>query len=163
MHMTLFLPCMLILLSILAVLLYYRPAGKTFMDPPVFFNRLQWKLQNNEMTEFTSFLIDVYCFKFDPPLPKEMSMAFTEFAGRLDMKQLRSVMILFVWLYQHGADFRLTFRWNRNASVRYNMKNLFWPRRVRKLLLKNGHDDIMSCPLDVVIKNIYGKERHDIC
>lgn len=156
-----FIVCMLFGFAI--ILFMNRPAAKkNKVSPPVFFNKLKWRLQTGEMKGFSSFQIDVFCFVFEPELSEEMSMKFTEFADRLDVSQVRSVMMMFVWLYQHDVKFRLVFAWNEDLSIVYNIRHLFDPVRVRRLLYAGGHDDLMSCPLDDLIKR-FGKEGRSSC
>lgn len=122
----------------------------------IFLNRLDWKTNSGEIEGFSLFQIDVYCFRIKKGLDGEKAKAFSWYLKRLPMAELRSVMKIFVWLYQQEVDFRLVFRWNRRLPVEYNLKNLAAPRKMKKLLLANGHDDLMSCPLDLLDKEEEG-------
>lgn len=154
---------MICLLIGIAVILFVNQltVKRNKISPPMFFNKLKWRLQTGEMKGFSSFQIDVFCFVFEPELSEEMSMKFTEFADRLDVSQVRSVMMMFVWLYQHNIKFRLVFAWNEDLSALYNVIHLFDPMRVRRLLYAGGHDDLMSCPLDDLVKR-FGKEGKNL-
>lgn len=154
----LFFLCLLMTAAALCMPRYVIRKRKQHMSPDLFFNKLKWKLQTGEMTGFTVFTIDVYTFRFTPALSDNMSQKFVEFAETLDMVQVRSVMMLFVWLYQHDIKFRLVFHWNKELPPGYNLKNILMPRKVRKTLYKCGHDDLMACPLEDLKKRIYGKE-----
>lgn len=118
----------------------------------IFLNRLDWRTNTGEITEFDMFQVDVFCFKIRRGLDGEKAKAFSGYLKTLPMAELRSTMKIFIWMYQQGVDFRLVFRWNPRLSVRYNLGHLFEPRRVRKTLLANGHDDLMSCPLEELDK-----------
>lgn len=118
----------------------------------IFLNRLDWKTHSGDINELTLFQVDIYCFKIRNGLKDETAGAFTEYIKRLPMTEMRSVMKIFVWLYQHGVDFKLVFRYNPRLPLKYNLERLSWPGKMRKLLLANGHDDLMSCPLDLLEK-----------
>lgn len=121
-----------------------------------FLTRLNWKVQTGELVKLTEFQIDVYRFSFKEPLKEKNFTEFTGFLQKLDMTKLRSVMILFVWFYQHEIRFQLRFGYNPRLPFRYNMKNLFEPKRVCGKMLKCGHEDLMSCPLDLLIQKTGG-------
>lgn len=121
-----------------------------------FLTRLNWKVQTGELVKLTEFQIDIYRFSLEEPLIGKNLTDFTGFLQKLDMTKLRSVMMLFVWFYQHEIKFRLRFGYNPRLSFRYNMKNLFEPERVRKKMLECGHEDLMSCPLDLLIQKTGG-------
>lgn len=154
----LFFLCLLMTAAALCMPRYVIRKRKRHISPDLFFNKLKWKLQTGEMSGFSTFRVDVYEFRFCPVLSEEISQQFVEFAETLDMTQVRSVMILFVWLYQHRIKFRLVFCWNKELPAGYNLKNILMPRKVRKTLYKCGHDDLMACPLEYLKKRIYGKE-----
>lgn len=118
--------------------------------PDVFLNRLDWMACSGEMGMVTEFSIDVYRFRMDEPVSGNVLADFIAFLKTLDMRWLGSVKMVFVWLYQRGMGFRLSFRWNRCASVRYNLSRLGSPRRITKELMACGRDDLMSCPLDKI-------------
>ena len=118
----------------------------------MFLDRLNWKTNTGEITDIDEFQIDVYRFTFDLPLTKDCMKQFTEYIQTLSMTELRSVMMIFVWLYQHDVKFELKFGYNPRLPFKYNIKNIFEPRRIRKRLLSHGHEDLMSCPLDLIAK-----------
>lgn len=126
--------------------------SKNERNVDVFLNRLNWKINSGEMKEITEFQVDVYCFRFKNGLDDDTAKEFTRYLKRLKMDEVRSVMKIFVWLYQHKVDFRLVFRWNPRLPVEYNLKSLFNPKQVREQLLANGHDDLMSYPVESMDK-----------
>lgn len=114
----------------------------------MFLDRLNWKTNSGEMTDINEFQVDVYRFTFNPPLTENCMKQFTEYMQSLCMTQVRSVMKMFVWLYQHNVKFKLKFGYNPRLPFKYNIKNIFEPRKISKLLLSHGHDDLMSCSLE---------------
>lgn len=92
-----------------------------------FLNRLKWKTATNDFKEMTSFRIDCYLFAFERPLSKEEQYAFIEYAESLDLCQERSIIILYIWLYQKEIPFRLKFQWNENLPLLYNLKQVRKP------------------------------------
>lgn len=125
-------------------------AGRRGAD--IFLNRLNWKVDMGEITSFTVFQVDVFRFRFKSGMDGDTVKGFMHYVKRLRMEELRTVMKIFVWLYQHGVDFKLSFGWNPQLPAEYNIKNLFAPMRVRKKLLACGHDDLMSCPVEEMDK-----------
>lgn len=147
------------IMTVTFIMFLYQPRRvSVHMSQDMFFEKLKWKLANNEIRDFTRFCVDVYCFRFEEPLSQEMSTDFTGLAERLEMKEVRAVMILFVWLCQHDVKFSLVFRWNSSLPVWYNLRHMMEPHRVRKTLQACGHDDIMSCPLEILVEKLYGKD-----
>lgn len=118
----------------------------------IFLNRLKWKIHSGDLTQLDEFQIDVYLFRFKTPLIGNTLKEFVEFIQELPMKELRSVMIMFVWLYQHDVKFCMVFGYNFRLAFLYNIKNIFEPRRISKLLLSCGHDDLMSCPIRLIMQ-----------
>lgn len=116
----------------------------------MFLDRLNWRTNSGEIKEIDSFQIDVYQFCFRPSLAKEHMTDFTEYVQSLNMGELRSVMKIWIWLYQHDIKFKIRFGYNVSRSLKYNLKNLLWPARINWLLLQCEHDDLMSCPLDTM-------------
>lgn len=117
-------------------------SAQTFLD------RLNWKVNTGDMEDIIEFQVDVCRFVFNRPLVGEDLRGFTEFVQNLSMSQVRSMMMIWVWLYQHGADFKLKFGINPKLSLMYNIKHIFLPRSIEKELLACGHDDLMRCPVD---------------
>lgn len=117
-----------------------------------FLNQLNWKTTIGEITNISEFQVDVYHFIFKTPLTKDCMKQFTEYLQDLPMTETRSVMKIFVWLYQHEVSFKLKFSYNPRLPFKYNIKNIFEPGRVRRLLLSHGHDDLMSCSLELIAK-----------
>lgn len=117
-------------------------------DVEGFFTKIGWKIYTGEIPEINTFQVDVYEFVMQTPLTGSTLEDFINYIKTLDMTKLRSTMRIFVWLYQHEVYFRLRFGWNRRLSVKYNLKNLFMPMKVRRQLFACGHDDLMTCPLE---------------
>lgn len=111
-------------------------------------NRLNWDVVNGDTTNILEFQLDVYRFRFKKPLEGDTMKEFTEFVQELDMSKLRSIMMIWIWLYQHGAKFRIMFGYNPRLPIGYNLSHLTAPKKLGKQLMANGHDDIMACPLD---------------
>ncbi len=116
----------------------------------LFLNKLNWKTNSGDIREFTSFQVDIYKFVFKDGLAGKMLTDFTAYINRLNMVEIRSVLKIFVWLYQHNAKFKLKFGWNKRLPLQYNIRNLFEPRRIRRLLLDCDHEDLMSYQLEPV-------------
>lgn len=118
-------------------------------------NRINWKFHTGELTFMTQFQIDVYRFVMKEPMDRISAMEFLAFVRKLDARQQRSIMMMFVWFYQHGISFILTFGYNPKLPIWYNLKNIQKPGQVRRCLMVNGHEELMSCPLDLLVKQ-YG-------
>ena len=118
-------------------------------------NRINWKFHTGELTFMTQFQIDVYRFVMKEPIDRMQAMEFLTFVRKLDARQQRSIMLMFIWLYQHQIRFTLTFGYNLRLPIRYNLKNILKPGQIRRCLMANGHEELMSCPLDLLVKQ-YG-------
>lgn len=114
----------------------------------IFMNRINWNAVSGEMQAMREFQADNCKFVFDEFLRGDLLTGFTEFAKDLRFEQLRSHMMLWVWLYQHGAKFHMEFGWNRHRSFFENMRNRRKPKELEEKLRSYGHDDLMACDLD---------------
>lgn len=114
-----------------------------------FLIKLDWKICTGEIEAVTVFRIDVYKFMFTSPLVGETLNDFVAYLKRLDVTKIKSIMRIFIWLYQREIHFRLKFKWNRRLPITYNLKSLFMPMKIRRALLSCGHDELMACPLEI--------------
>lgn len=114
----------------------------------IFLNRINWKVSTEDIAKIHKIQVDTYLFSFKPPLEGECLAEFTQFMQKLNMKKLKSIMMIWVWLYQHNVTFKTKFRYNPNMPLRYNIKRFRDPGKLHKQFLSYGHDDIMACPLD---------------
>lgn len=110
----------------------------------VFLTKLNWQANSGELKGIIKFQVDVYEFVFEQALEGTTLSKFIEYARSLDMTELRSIMRMWIWLYQHEIKFKMHFAWNESLSVRYNLKNFHNPGKLNKRLLACGHDDLMS-------------------
>lgn len=114
----------------------------------ILLNRLNWDVSSGKTSNILELQLDVYKFKFKKPLEGDNMKEFTEFLQELDMSKLRSIMMIWIWLYQHGVEFHVVFGYNPRLPLRYNLSHITSPKKITKQLMANGHDDLMSCPLD---------------
>lgn len=133
--------------------------GVSYRTAQIFLDRLNWKANCGGLNELCSFQVDVYQFCMADSLKDDVLKAFTDFLRLLDMRQLRSVMIIFMWLYQRDIKFTLKFRYNQNLPFWYNLKNIRKPRVIRKKMLACGHDDLMSEPVEHLVQYLREKGR----
>lgn len=131
-------------------------AEKNDRSTQTFLDRLNWKTNTGEMPDISEFQVDVYRFKFRPPMTGECMTDFTEFLQGLSLRQIHSVIQIWVWLYQHNVKFRMVFGYNPRLSLRYNIRNILQPGKINKLLLSREHDDLMSCSLEPIAQNEEG-------
>ncbi len=110
----------------------------------IFLNRINWKANMGKMAQMDTFRVDVYQFVFDPPLRDETLMSFTKFIRKLPMREVRSVIKIWVWLYQHKIKFRLRFSWNGNLPVIYNLKHCMDPGNIDRKIKECGHENLMK-------------------
>lgn len=113
-----------------------------------FVNRLNWKINYGEITKMSIFQIDVYKFTFNPYLEYELTKQFGQFLKTLHFTEIRSVALIWVWLYQHGVKFRLRFGYNPRLKFLYNIKNILMPGMINRMLKDCGHNDLMTAPTD---------------
>lgn len=116
----------------------------------IFLDRLNWQTNTGEMVQIFRFKIDVYLFQFKTPLTGKCMTDFTGYIKQLSMTELKSVMKIWVWLYQHDVKFKLRFSYNTKLPFAYNIKHIGLPKKINKTLYAHGHDDIMSCQLDLI-------------
>lgn len=116
----------------------------------ILLDRLNFDANAKNIEQIREFQISIYQFKFDNPLEGELMTEFTGYIRTLEMTKLKAVMQIWVWLYQHEAQFQMRFGYDRNKSFIYNIMNLSKPRTIRKLLLSHGHDKLMNCQPDMV-------------
>ena len=116
----------------------------------IFLDKLNWKTNSGEMQNITTFQIDVYKFIFKPPLVGSTMTDFTEYLQNLPMAETRSIMKIFIWLYQHEVKFKMKFSYSPRIPFKHNLENIGKPRKLRRLLLSYGHDELMSCPLEML-------------
>lgn len=133
--------------------------GVSYRKAQIFLDRLNWKANCGGLNELCSFQVDVYQFRMADSLRDDVLREFTDFLRLLDMRQLRSVMIIFMWLYQRDIKFTLKFRYNQNLPFWYNLKNIRKPRVIRKKMLACGHDDLMSERVEHLVQYLREKGR----
>ena len=110
----------------------------------IFLNRINWKVNMGEMKQMDTFRIDVYQFDFIHPLKNESLTSFTKFIRNLPMNEVRSILKIWIWLYQHKIKFRLRFSWNENLSIKHNLKNFTKPGKLNRKIKSCGHDNLMN-------------------
>lgn len=131
--------------------------GVSYRTAQIFLDRLNWKANCGGLNELCSFQVDVYQFCMADSLKDDVLREFTNFLRLLDMRQLRSVMIIFLWLYQRNIKFTLKFRYNQDLPFWYNLKNMYKPREIRKTMRSCGHDDLMSEPVEHIVQHLREK------
>lgn len=97
-----------------------------------YFTKLKFKSAMKELNSLTEFGIDVYCFRFDPPMPDGMDYELYELCEQLDLTYVKSIAVVMLWLMQRKIKFTLTWRYNRRLPFRYNMKNRKAPEKLLK-------------------------------
>lgn len=117
-------------------------------NPQIFLNKLNWDANMGDIDQIDTFRIDVYQFVFKTPLEGKSLRAFTGFIKTLPMNHVRTVMKIWVWLYQQDIKFRLVFSWNENLSVLHNLKSLRGPGKVNRKLKSFTHEELMACKLE---------------
>lgn len=117
-------------------------------NPKIFLNKLNWDVNMGKLKQIDTFRVDVYQFIFEHPLKDELLRAFTGFIKTLPMREVRSVMKVWVWLYQQDIKFRLKYSWNENLPVLHNIKNLMEPGKVNQKLKSFSHEELMGCQLE---------------
>ena len=121
---------------------------KTDVTPDAALNSLLWKVNLGQIEDYRYFQADVYRFTFPDGLGKDMTKQFTTYLQKLDMTELRSILKIYVWLYQHHVPFRLKFAWNWRCPFMHNLKSWFGSWQIVKLLRKCEHDKLMAYPLE---------------
>lgn len=117
-------------------------------DPTIFLNQLNWDANMGKLNQIDTFRMDVYQFAFEEPLKGESLQDFTGYIRTLPMDKVRTVMKIWVWLYQKGIRFELKFSWNENLSIFHNLKSVFGPERVNHKLRSFSHEELMACKLE---------------
>lgn len=110
----------------------------------IFLNKLNWLANQGEMQNIDTFRIDIYQFRFKLPLNGELLTEFTKFIQNLPIAEIRSILKIWVWLYQHDVKFKLVFSWNMNLPIKHNLKNITRPGRFHRRMKTFTHDDLMS-------------------
>lgn len=82
--------------------------------------------------------------QFAEPLEGKILTAFTAFLKSLPMTEIRSILKIWMWLYQHDISFQMKFTWNKNRSMLYNLRRIYEPRRINKRLNRFRHEDLMA-------------------
>lgn len=98
----------------------------------VYFTKLKFKSAMKELKDLQTFVIDVYCFRFDPPLTDGMDYELYELCEQLDLTYVKSIAVVMLWLMQKKAKFTLTWKYNKELPFRYNMKNRKAPEKLMK-------------------------------
>lgn len=113
-----------------------------------FLNKVNWKLNTGEIGGCSEFTVDVCRFIFTPSLSKDMSEEFIAYMKTLSMTELRSVMKIWIWLYQHGVKFKLRFSYRRELPFIYNMRHILRPEKIDVSLKVCTHEALMAYTLD---------------
>lgn len=109
-----------------------------------FLNRLHWDAVMNKDANIVRFVNDTYEFRFAEPLEGKILIAFTAFLKSLPMTEIRSILKIWMWLYQHDISFQMKFTWNKNRSMLYNLRRIYEPRRINKRLNRFRCEDLMA-------------------
>lgn len=120
-------------------------------------DRTDWKLSMGELEELNEFQIDVFRFRFKKPLKKDKAAEFIRFLKGLDLRDYRIISYAYIWLYQHGISFKLSFRYNPEFVFRYNRKSLMQPAKLRKVMQSATHEELMSCRIEDYVEYVKGE------
>lgn len=112
-------------------------------------NRLNWDVNMGNMQAMSAFRIDVYKFQFEEQLEGDVLKDFTNLLRSLPMHELRSILKIWVWLYQHEIAFKLVFSWNFHLPVWHNIVNRMKPGKFHRKMKSFAHEDLMAYVIDI--------------
>lgn len=125
-----------------------EPASMQEVD--MFLNKILFKGET-ENIRFVSFCIDVFLFDFRPWYPdgldRKAQYAFFDYMRTLDLRDMRAVTKLYIWLIQHDVKTDLKFQWNRDLPVKYNLSRRKYPKKIRDNVDSYGRDAILAYDL----------------
>lgn len=119
--------------------------------------RADWKLNTGELKELNEFQIDVFRFRFKKPLKKDVVQDFVQFLKGLDSRDYRIISYTYIWLYQHGISFRLSFRYNPELIPKYNVRSFRQPAKLRKVMESAAHEELTSCRIEDYVDYVKGQ------
>ncbi len=102
-------------------------------DSFAFTNRLKWMNVNGDLVTMTAFQADCFYFQFQD-LTGEKCTEFINYMSRFSMKMERHTMMLYCWLVQNRVKFTLKWHWNKDLSIRYNIKRRHCARDLKAKL-----------------------------
>ena len=106
---------------------------KTYSEPKHFINGLKWKTLQDQLTELTVMVLDCFQFKFAKPLDKQTQYNLLNFISELELND-KDILRVCDWLKRNEIQFKLSFQYDTNKSLRYNVRKFKIYRFFSKIL-----------------------------
>lgn len=111
-------------------------------------NQVEWNAVNGDIKIVTRFQVDIYKFQFPDGMQRDMVISFMSYLKGLDMCRMDSIVKTYIWLKQNNVKFRLSFGWNWRLPIKYNLKHIVYPMKIRKFIESYEQEDIMAYELE---------------
>lgn len=111
-------------------------------------NQVEWNAVNGDVKIVTRFQVDIYKFQFPDGTQRDMVISFMSYLKGLDMCRMDSIAKTYIWPKQDNVKFRLSFGWNWRLPIKYDLKHIMYPMKIRKLIESYEQEDIMAYELE---------------